>query len=92
MYTKIMKEVFELKEPSYNLRSLGNYFVRGYVKTTHYGIQSIKYLAPKIWNLFPDQIKHSTSVTKFKNFIMSWSPSHCPCRLCKKYIAQAGFI
>ena len=62
-----MKEVFELKEPSCSLRSLGNYFVRGYVKTTHYGIQSIKYLAPKIWNLVPYQIKHSTSLTKFKN-------------------------
>ena len=45
---EIMKEVFELKEPSYSLRSKGSYFVRGNVKTTHYGIQSIKYLAPKI--------------------------------------------
>ena len=45
--TKIMK-VFELKEPSYSLRSKGNYFVRGNVKTIYYGIQSIKYLAPKL--------------------------------------------
>ena len=45
---EIMKEVFELKKPSYSLRSQGNYFVRGNVKTTHHGIRSIKYLAPKI--------------------------------------------
>ena len=89
---EIMKEVFELKEPSYSLRSKGNYFVRGNVKTTHYGIQSIKYLAPKIWDLVPDQIKHCGSLTKFKHFIKSWSPSDCPCRLCKTYIAQVGFI
>ena len=37
---EIMKEVFELKEPSYSLRSKGNYFVRGNVKTTHYGVFS----------------------------------------------------
>ena len=37
---EIMKDVFELKEPSYSLRSKGNYFVRGNVKTTYYGIQS----------------------------------------------------
>ena len=37
---EIMKEVFELKKPSYNLPSKGNYFVRGNVKTTHYRIQS----------------------------------------------------
>ena len=89
---EIMKDVFELKEPSYSLRSKGNYFVRGNVKTTHYGIQSIKYLAPKIWDLVPDQIKHCGSLTKFKHFIKSWSTSDCPCRLCKTYISQIGFI
>ena len=82
----IMKEVFELKEPSYSLRLNGNYFVRGNFKTTHYGTQSIKYLASKIWDLVPDQIKHCGSLTKFKHFIKFWSPSDCPCRLCKTYI------
>ena len=52
-----MKEVFELKEPSYSLRSKENYFARDNIKTTPYGIHSIKYLAPKIWDLVPDQIK-----------------------------------
>ena len=89
---EIMKEVFELKEPSYSLRSKGNYFVRGNVKTTNYGIQSIKYLAHKIWDVVPDQIKHCGSLTKFKQFIKSWSPSDFSCRLCKTYIAQVGFI
>ena len=64
-----MKEVFELAEPSHSLRSQGNCFVRGNVKTTHYGIQPIKYLASKRWDLVPDQIKHCGSLTKFKNFI-----------------------
>ena len=47
-----MKYVFELKEPSSSLCSKGNYFVRRNVKTTHYGIQSIKYLHLKYWILF----------------------------------------
>ena len=47
---EIMKEV-ELKDPSSSLRSQRNYFVRGNVKATHYGIQSIKYLARNIWDL-----------------------------------------
>ena len=89
---KIMKEVFELKELSYSLRSKGNYFVLGNVKISHYGIQSIKYLAPKIWDLVRDQTKHCGSLTKFKHFIKSWSPSGCTCELCKTYIAQVGFI
>ena len=70
---EILKEVFELKEPSYSLRSKENYFVCRNVKTTHYGIESIKYLPPKTWDLVPDQIKHRGSLTKYKHFIESWS-------------------
>ena len=33
--SKIMKEVFELKESSCSLRSKGNFFVCGHVKTIH---------------------------------------------------------
>ena len=68
-----MKKVFELKEPYHSLRSKENYFVRRNVKTTHYGIEPIKYLPPKIWDVVPDQIKHRGSLTKFKHFIKFWS-------------------
>ena len=87
-----MKEVFELKKPSYSSRSQGNYFTRKNVKTTRYSIQSIKYLALKIRNLVPNQIKYCGSLTKFKNFIKFWSPSDCSCRLCKTHIAEVSFI
>ena len=44
----IMKDVFELKEPPYNLQSESNHFTRRNVKTTYYGLSSIKHLAPQI--------------------------------------------
>ena len=44
---EIMKEVFELKEPSHSLHSQGRYFIRENVKTTHSSTMSIKYLKPK---------------------------------------------
>ena len=80
----IMKEFFELKELSYRLLSHRNYSVPGIVRTTHIGFQSIKYLAPKIWDLIPDQIKHCASLKKFKHFINSWSPNNFSCQLRKK--------
>ena len=88
-----MKKVIEFKEPSCGLRPQGNYFARGNVKSTHYSIQSIRYLAPKIWDLVRDQIIHSGLLTTFKSFIKSWSPSGCSCRLHKIYIlhTQAFF-
>ena len=54
----IMKDVFELKEPSYNLRSESNHFTRRNVKTTYYGLSSIKHLAPQIWELVPHSLEN----------------------------------
>ena len=42
----IMKDVFELKEPPCNLQSESNHFTRRNVKTTYYGLSSVKHLAP----------------------------------------------
>ena len=52
----IMKDVFELKELTYNLRSESNHFTCRNVKTTYYGLSSIKYLAPQIWELLPQSL------------------------------------
>ena len=42
--------------------------------------------------MVPNNIKNSSSLNKFKSSIKSWKPNECPCRLCKKYIAEVGFI
>ena len=43
-----MTEVFEIKEPRYNLRSNASHFKRENVKSTHYGIRSsMEYSTPK---------------------------------------------
>ena len=45
---ELMTEVFEKKEPHYNLRSDASHFKRENVKSTHYGIQSnMEYSTPK---------------------------------------------
>ena len=43
-----MREVLEIKELHYNLRSEVSHFKRDNVKSTHYGIQSVRNLGPKI--------------------------------------------
>ena len=87
-----MKDMFELKEPSYNLQSESNHFTRRNVKTTNYGLLSIKHLAPQIWELVPQSIRKCKTLNEFTIKIKSWYPGHCSCRLCKTYIAQLGFI
>ena len=52
----IIKDVFGLKEPPYNLRSESNHFTRRSVKTAYNGLLSIKRLVPQIWELIQQRV------------------------------------
>ena len=51
-----MKEVFEIQKPPYNFCSEYTYFKRENVKTTDYGIRSVRYLGTEIWDTVPRNI------------------------------------
>ena len=89
-----MTEVFEIKEPYYNLVVPKLFVLRE--KTWNLLIMVFNlcdiYLAPKIWNRVPQNIRESNSLNEFKSLIKFWKPDTCPCRLCQKDIAQVGFI
>ena len=67
-----MKDIFEIQNPSYSLRSSSNQFRRENIKSVHHGLQSVGYLGPKIWELVPNNIKCYSSLSKFKKIIKSW--------------------
>ena len=87
---KLMTDIFKLRNVSYDLRNNSNFEARN-VKTVRYGTESITYLGPKLWNLLPDTIKLSKTLEVFKKRVKSWKPD-CPCRLCKTYIPNLGFL
>ena len=64
-----MKQVFDFQEPYYNLHSETSQFRRENIKTTHYDIQSAKFLGPKLWAMVPQNIKNCNSFQKFKSLI-----------------------
>ena len=88
---EIMKELFAPKMSSYDLRN-DNSFKRRRVKSVWHGTESVSYLGPKIWDLVPNEIKESESLNGFKFKIKRWVPEGCPCRICKIYLGQVGFI
>lgn len=61
------------------------------MKITHYDIQSVRFIGPKIWHMVPNDVKSCGSLNNFKKYI-KWKPNKCPCRLFKRYIAEVGFI
>ena len=61
-------------------------------KSVFHGSESISYLGPKIWDIVPFELKELTSLNAFKKNIKKWQPKNCPCRLCKQYMSNLGFI
>ena len=62
------------------------------IRTKKYDIETPSYLGPKLWNIVPNEYKTIESLADFKVKIKTWVPENCPCRLCKTYIHQVGFI
>ena len=87
----LLNEVFVPRECIYELRG-NNFLERRRVKSVRYGTESISSLAPKIWEILPNEIKDSDTLQIFKAKIKKWVPVECPCRLCKIYLPQVGFI
>ena len=61
-----MQNLFEEKHTKYDLRGIKSLDIPK-VNTTKYGIQSLSYLGPKIWNSLPDEVKLAPSANHFKN-------------------------
>ena len=88
---KVTHPYFKEVTHSYDLRNsliCGSYKI----KTVHYGTETITYLGPKIWSIIPDEIRESASLETFRQKIKLWKPNSCPCRICKTYIANVGFV
>ena len=87
----IMCDIFETRNINYNLRSQTD-FAGTNVNTTSFGLNSLRYLATKIWDIVPNEIKLAKNLDLFKEKIRKWEPKGCHCRLCKVYVHGVGYI
>ena len=77
-----MKDYFIPKSSDYDPRMRDMLYIPK-VKTTRYGIKSLRFLGPKIWNSLPNGIKLSNNVRQFKILIYNWfSNTQCACMAC----------
>ena len=75
-----MQELFTKQAQVYNLRNNRDWEVP-YAKTVAYGIETIRYRGPNIWELLPSNIKDAKTLDVFKAKIKDWKPKGCTCRL-----------
>ena len=92
MAPELIKElILTNRQCTYDLRNNPDFAVP-MVKSVHKGLESLSYLGPKIWELLPPEIKETDTFSQFKAKIKKWNPKNCPCRLCKIYFQNVGFI
>ena len=88
---EILTSIFEERTCSYNFRNNSKFASRRVHSVSH-GTKSLSYLGPKILDLVPDEVKASNSLDIFESKIKKWVLVNCPCRLCRVYIQNVGFV
>ena len=87
----IIDHLFQFCENSYNLRNFQQ-LPGSTKKTTKMGLETISYRGAQLWSLVPQKIKESASLLIFKDKIKKWNCTNCPCRLCRAFLVNVGFI
>ena len=87
-----MNNIFKLRENTHNNVRGTSQFLVNPIHSVFSGSESASYLGPKIWEEIPTDIKNKDSLIGFKNEIKKWKPLNCPCRICKTFIPNLGFI
>ena len=86
----ILRDIFKLKEENKYCSKFP--FETNRINTVYYGTETLSFIGPKIWTLIPNNLKKKSTLVEFKQNIKKWKPTNCPCRLCKVYIQNLGFI
>ena len=85
----LLNEVFVERNCNYNLRG-NNFLNRRRVNSVRYGTEKVSFLAPKIWDILPKEIKNSEKLNGFKLKIKNRVPQGCPLRFCKTNVSQVA--
>ena len=60
--------------------------------TRSFGLESFRWLGPKISALIPDNVKHANSLSAFKSASKKLNIDNYPCQLCKNYVYGVDYI
>ena len=86
-----LRGFFVRNNHNYNLRSRSELTISS-INTVFKVQNSSSYFGSEIWNSIPAKLREIDSFQVFKSEMKAWQPTNCPCRLCKNYIENLGFI
>ena len=86
-----MNDIFKLRENMYNLRNF-HIFQTENPRSLKYGLEAIVYCASQLLLQVPTDIREAASLACFKNRIKTWKCEKRPCKSCKIFIKNVGYI
>ena len=86
----IMNDIFQ-KQNDYSVRNPRS-LVSKRKFTTTYGIDTISFRGPLIWQDLPQEIKTFDSLNLFKSNIERYRTLTCHCKLCKSFAPCVAYI
>ena len=88
---ELIRDLFKLVDN--NKTRSNRAFFRPTVNSEHYGKESIRYFGPVVWDdMLPAKYKSIKNLKKFKEEIKNWTPTNCPCFLCKEFVGGVGYV
>ena len=94
----LMQDIFmrhpndNLDDISANTRQNSGFYNPANPKNVNSGLETLRCLGPKIWDMVPVTLRNIESLNVFKAKIKGWISQRCPCRLCKTYVSQLGYL
>ena len=87
----IMKTFFEFRENRYNIKIFQEMREQK-LRTIRYVLEKALYRTPQLWSLVLADLKSLPHVNLFKSKIKHWECTECPCKLCKTYLKNIGYV
>ena len=86
---EILQSIFSQKASHSRSNAL---FQRPNINTVHNG-EELRWFGPIVWDIMiPGNIKAICDLKEFKQKVEVWTPENCPCKLCKVYVPNLGFV
>ena len=87
----IMKTFYDFRENRYNIRKLQE-MRQQKVRTVRYGLETALCCAPQLWSLVPTDLKSAPNFNQFESKIKHWECTECPCKVCRTYLRNIGYV
>ena len=87
----IMDNMFERRNNTYILSNFQELATKR-KRTVKMGFEILNYRSPQLWSILHENVRQINLLVQFKESVRKWVCSDCPCRLCKLYLPNIGFL